>query len=399
MSHFSLLVIVDGEHQPNQETLAPILQPWHEYECTGVKDEYVVFVDEHDKVLEDWNEPQKAYRGLNGEIYDGYEDVFYREPTAEEEKHVGAGSGFSSGLCWTSKDWGDGRGYRAKVYFVPEGFERTEVPRSHFYESIEKFAEDYHGYNIIENGRIGHYTNPNRKWDWWVIGGRWSGMLRTKPGSVSFKGRPGIMGSQFSSEGCDVCRIGDLDIEGMRQAEIGRRVQALSDGLTKLHKEEGVDTAEAFALWKAAAAVDNNALFEQWRAERKAQWRDEETKEAEEANNKLPDFHDWMETKAKTDAGAKAIVEARKKKVLAYLGDWGAGIPGDVVDIESWAQKPPAFSTFAVVKAGEWYARGKMGWWATVTDEKNGDDWQQEFGKLLEALPPETWIAIVDCHI
>lgn len=45
MSHFTVLVL----HKKFEE-LDAILQPFHEYECTGIKDQYVVGLDEHDDV-------------------------------------------------------------------------------------------------------------------------------------------------------------------------------------------------------------------------------------------------------------------------------------------------------------------------------------------------------------
>lgn len=55
--------------------------------------------------------------------------------------------------------------------------------------------------------------------------------------------------------------------------------------------------------------------------------------------------------------------------------------------------------TFAVLKDGEWYERGKMGWWAIVTDEKEDGVWEAEHKKLIEELPDNTLISIYDCHI
>jgi len=52
----------------------------------------------------------------------------------------------------------------------------------------------------------------------------------------------------------------------------------------------------------------------------------------------------------------------------------------------------------AIIKEREWYERGKMGWWAVVTDEKPKDVWQSKLKKLLEGLDGEMWISIVDCH-
>jgi len=55
--------------------------------------------------------------------------------------------------------------------------------------------------------------------------------------------------------------------------------------------------------------------------------------------------------------------------------------------------------TFAVVKDGQWYERGEMGWWACVSNEKDEAEWEAEFKKLLEGLPDDTLISIFDCHI
>ena len=54
---------------------------------------------------------------------------------------------------------------------------------------------------------------------------------------------------------------------------------------------------------------------------------------------------------------------------------------------------------FAVVKDGKWYERGKMGWWAVVTDEKDKDAWHEEVKLLLASLSPDTLLTMYDCHI
>jgi hypothetical protein len=58
-----------------------------------------------------------------------------------------------------------------------------------------------------------------------------------------------------------------------------------------------------------------------------------------------------------------------------------------------------AIVTFAVLKDGKWYERGKMGWWGCIADEKNKDDWNNEFNKLIDTVPGETLLTIFDCHI
>lgn len=43
MSHFAVLVVTDSK--PSAKDLARILLPWHEFECTGLDNKYVVDVD------------------------------------------------------------------------------------------------------------------------------------------------------------------------------------------------------------------------------------------------------------------------------------------------------------------------------------------------------------------
>jgi hypothetical protein len=58
-----------------------------------------------------------------------------------------------------------------------------------------------------------------------------------------------------------------------------------------------------------------------------------------------------------------------------------------------------AITTFAVVKDGVWYEKGDMGWFGIVADEKNQDVWNEEFNKLIDSLPDDTLLTVVDAHI
>ena len=55
--------------------------------------------------------------------------------------------------------------------------------------------------------------------------------------------------------------------------------------------------------------------------------------------------------------------------------------------------------TFAVVKDGRWFERGKMGWFAAVHDEKDPETWASVWDSLVRNVSPDTLITIVDCHI
>jgi hypothetical protein len=55
--------------------------------------------------------------------------------------------------------------------------------------------------------------------------------------------------------------------------------------------------------------------------------------------------------------------------------------------------------TFAVLYNGNWYQRGEMGWWGMVANEKDKNEWENQFYELLESLPEDTLLSVYDCHI
>lgn len=53
-----------------------------------------------------------------------------------------------------------------------------------------------------------------------------------------------------------------------------------------------------------------------------------------------------------------------------------------------------------VTPDGKWHERGKMGWWAIVSNEKGEDVWEKEFRDTLESLKDDNVsVVLVDCHI
>lgn len=58
-----------------------------------------------------------------------------------------------------------------------------------------------------------------------------------------------------------------------------------------------------------------------------------------------------------------------------------------------------ALTLFAVVKDGVWYERGSMGWWGMVSNEQDRNEWNAKFSALIDDLPENTLLTVVDCHI
>lgn len=138
---------------------------------------------------------------------------------------------------------------------LPEGATIEMVPFKQIYADFDTFATEYHGFKKNEQSRYGYMYNPNAKWDWYKLGGRWENELPLKNGT---------------------------------------------------HANE--------TLW-------SNIDIEKLR------------------------------------------------------------IP------------------FAILKHGKWYEKGKMGWWAMVSNEKSQNVWDKEVKQLIADIAPDTPVYIYDCHI
>ena len=55
--------------------------------------------------------------------------------------------------------------------------------------------------------------------------------------------------------------------------------------------------------------------------------------------------------------------------------------------------------SFGYVINREYHSRGRMGWWAMVSDEKEPTSWDEEYKKFIESLPDDAELTMLDCHI
>lgn len=333
MSHFSVLVI-----GPNIEEQ---LAPYQENNMGDCPREYMEFNDCEDEYRQEYENETRTMRKLAGGAVVCKYDAQFKNP---------AYNPFSFATD-SQQQW---------VY--PAGSEDVEVPHREVYATLEDFAKDYHGSNgrDPEKGRYGHWENPNRKWDWYQVGGRWSGLLKLKPGADGAVGETGLMGSHHAKgeDRADQARKGDIDWAGLR------------------------DEAEATARekWQHANAITGGEKWHPWEHVREVLHKGN-IEAAREAYREQP--------------AVKRLKEADPKRYGWELDDTLAW------SLDNYIQRArnAAGSTFAVLKDGKWYERGEMGWWGCVGNEKNTDDWHAEFAKLLDSLPDDTMLTVVDCHI
>lgn len=290
MSHFAVLVFGDNVEEQ--------LQPFHQFECTGIDDEYVEDDDITDEVQDRINDGESLEDAL------GY--------------------------------------YGLENYVSDE----SELDEDHKY-----------GYAIVKNGKLVlavNRTNPNYQWDWWVEGGRWSGFLKLKDGATGKHGERSWTNSntEIPSDRCDSALKGDIDIEGMRN-----------------------DAAElAAGEYDTFASIVRGREWETWSSVRN---RIEDIDEARDFYNNQEVVKDLRTNRFYFDIEGFAVTKEE------YVS----------------AARNSAISTFAVLKDGEWYERGTMGWWGISTGDKDQDVWNQEISNLIDSVPDDTRLTVVDCHI
>lgn len=215
MSHFAVAVFQRGI--PTDDSLNELLEPF--WEGDGAQDEdnpFFVFEDMTDEYKAQYEkETVTRIKCPDGELVPPWDERF-RIPDIVEIGKV--------------------------THKVPDepGYEEVEVPFEELYPSFEAFAEDWHGHPVNENGRCGYWHNPNARWDWYQVGGRWSGMLKVKEGCDGYTYLARCFGSDEGKAGwVDCCPVSCIDFDGMRKDAL-KELKPYEEYVTKhtFYKEE-----------------------------------------------------------------------------------------------------------------------------------------------------------------
>lgn len=282
MSHFTVLVIGDD---PEAQ-----LAPFHEFECTGVDDQYVQDIDKTEEV-------QARI------VSHGFEDAL---------DYYGLGN-----KCFVDDE-----------------------------SKVDKTGPHKYRHAIVRDGKLikaVERTNPNKKWDWYVLGGRWEGFFLKKTG-----------------ERTEQCLHSEVDFKAMRERagnEARREYESAREALG--------DVAEP-KPWQSILEEHAN-----------------DVNRARVAFNAQP-----------------AYERARKHDSLIWASSSGS-LHEYYMPLEHYMERARrrAITPFALVRDGKWFERGSMGWWGVVSAEKDQSEWEREVDSLLEGLPPTTLLSLYDCHI
>jgi hypothetical protein len=168
MSHFTVGVIIKGK--PTASKIAELLAPFQENNCDDCPRQFLEFhnMEESERHRYETESIEKI-KTPDGRLLYSWDDEF----------RVKGKFGFGTG-----------------THEIPSDCTRVIVPFKEIYPTLEQFLQDWHSLEKPddETGKYGYWHNPNSKWDWYQIGGRWAGFLRVPSDSVS--GKANMKGEQ-----------------------------------------------------------------------------------------------------------------------------------------------------------------------------------------------------------
>lgn len=223
--------------------------------------------------------------------------------------------------------------------------------------------EDGERLYVDDEGRA--YTmstyNPKSKWDWYLLGGRWTGFFKLRDGLDSrfLIGEPGTMTPKPRAGWADQVRKADIDFVGMRaQAE----AEAISEHA------------------KVRTILDGIAVPQRWPHVREVMF---------------PGDIEAARLFYREQPGVKALREMDHwaDDPTAYYHLDAEDPAGEYVA----AKVAQCDIPFAILTADGWAEKGQMGWWAVVTDEK--DDWPDIARQIIDGAPDSALFSLYDLHI
>ena len=104
---------------------------------------------------------------------------------------------------------------------------------------------------------------------------------------------------------------------------------------------------------------------------------------------------DWYVEGGRWDGCLKRKDGEHVNKCLLNQLDLSSPTPKDDEDYYIGEHSAP----FCLVVDGEWLEKGEMGWFGISTNDKPQDDWNAEFMNILNKLPGNSRVYLIDFHI
>jgi hypothetical protein len=384
MSHFSVLVHVPASVPPSslEEAVSQLMLPYKEAHC-GADDppeltQYLTFQDIEDEYLSKYQtETSSLVRLADGSVLSAYDDRL-RNPEL----------------------------FGRPQFLVPSDATAFEMPHQQRYATFEAFMDDYCGYKERDpqQGRYGYWQNSQCKWDYWTMGGRWTGFFRSDydpakdpanqeacflcsgtgvrthrppPNSppswpvldVSCNGCAGtgirlVFPSKFRPVG-NTIRLADLDLDRLHQEALERldtffqKWESFCEGQ---HQEDEGLRGDALRMGLLEVKEQSELTGKEWKV---VPWDTPETPPEERRHRcdvLVPTTREWLRDH--------------------YLDMFH-----------------PLY-THARLDASGWQEVGRMGWWGSMdTAPARTETYVRDLRPWLQRGDPQDWLVIVDAHI
>lgn len=177
MSHFAVAVFTTS----NRPSIEALMKPYQE----EADEEYLTFHDLESEELANYQNKSGTFvKSPDGQYFYENDPVFQRDNET-----------------------------RKPIY--PEGFVKIEVPFKERYKTFDEYMEEWCGFDERDEktNRYGYWHNQNAKWDWYEVGGRFSGKLLLKPGATGTNGNKSWYNEKIKipSNRVDSALVSDID--------------------------------------------------------------------------------------------------------------------------------------------------------------------------------------------
>ena len=328
MSHFSVCVALPADTDVNSgsiwDSLENVLEPY--YEATD-NPAFLEFQDKTEQAKKEYQtDMARAVRMWDGVV------VPVDDPLFDEFYRIVDGK-----VYLKNNEDRDARDEDEKTRAM-KIIEKYPVKDLYTFES---YCELYCGYSQDYDGAWGYHYNPNATWDWYDIGGRFSGGFLVRS----------------DLEEC-VGRSGETELPDFRFADAARKKDICWEEMKELRRE---DICKYYERLKTA-----------------------------------------FETKGESGLGPlMALTEegiVSWSNTLEYVK--GESLESFLTRKGATSEDTYLISPYAIVDLdGKWHAKGEMGWFGCSSGDMPERDWHDQIQSLIGAFPDNTVMVMVDCHI
>lgn len=253
MSHFTVAVFSDGT-----KSVEELLAPYQENNMGDCPKKYLKFISESEENRKIWeNETTEKVRLLDGSLVWPWDNILYRPITKAMYE------AFNQDNTKRTRKSGFGSD---EQYYVEDlqslGAEKINIPFKELYPTFKEYMEDFIQTSFDEEEQdYGYWENPNAKWDYWTIGGRWKGFLKAKDGQ---KGEASLVMPIRDKQGRYAqAKVKDIDFEP-DAVEYQKNIRWWEVVIEDAPLKQGEDKKDFLSLYKKEyliAKYKNKELF------------------------------------------------------------------------------------------------------------------------------------------